>query len=233
MNKKLSVIIPVFNEEHTVGELLWRVAAQNIGDWEKEIVVVDDGSEDKSKVKMKKAKIQFKIQNCTILFHERNQGKGAAIRTALVHATGDYVLIQDADLEYDPADWPVLLAAAEENPGAAIYGSRNLHPERRGYRYYVWGVWLLTKFTNLLFGSKLTDVYTGYKLTPISLLRATDLSSRGFEFEAEVTAKLLKGGIPIKEVPIRYNPRTFAEGKKIRFRDGLKGLWIILKYRFL
>lgn len=229
---KLSVIIPVYNEAKTVEEILRRAAAQDIGAWEKEIIVVDDGSTDGSRDVVRAAKSQGAIQHCTVVLHEKNQGKGMAIRTALRYATGEYVLIQDADLEYDPADWPVLLRAAEQHPEAAIYGSRRLSPRHRRYWRSVFGVWALTKLVNILCGSRLTDVYTGYKLIPSRAVKGLGLASGGFEFEAELTVKLLKNQIPIIEVPIRYYPRTFSDGKKIRWRDGLTGLWTVLKIRF-
>ena len=229
MDKRLTVIIPVYNEEKTIAQVLARVAALNFLGWQKEIIVVDDGSRDNSKVKTQNAKQQYKIQNLQILEHEKNQGKGAAIKTGLKHATGEAVVIQDADLEYDPAEIQSLLS--EFDGRTAIYGSRNLHPERRGYPHYVLGVWLLTQLINLLYRANLTDAYTGYKLFPLSLLKSLDIESHGFEFEAEVTCKILKSGYNIKEVPIRYFPRKFTEGKKIRFEDGLIGIWTILKNR--
>jgi glycosyltransferase involved in cell wall biosynthesis len=231
--RTLSIVIPVYNEDGTVYEALRRVAVQDTGGWEKEIIVVDDGSRDSSKLKVQSAKLQFKIKNLLLLEHGKNLGKGAAIRTALTRVTGDYILIQDADLEYDPADWPILLEAAEANPGAAVYGSRNLKPDRRGYRHFVWGVWFLTALINLLFRARLTDAYTGYKLIPRRARGSFPLISRGFEFEAEVTARLLKRKIMVQEVPIHYYPRKFSEGKKIRWQDGLKGFWTIVKNRVM
>ena len=228
---KLSIIVPVYNEERTVGLALQRLFNLALPGWEKEILVVDDGSTDNSKVQTQKAKFQFQNQNLKLLFHEVNEGKGAAIRTALKEAAGDYVIIQDADAEYDPKDIPVLLAAAQTKNAPVVYGSRNIHPRRTGYPHYVLGVWVLTTLTNILYRSNLTDVYTGYKLFRTSVLRSLNLQSQGFEFEAEVTAKLLKRGIPIVEVAIDYSPRRFAEGKKIRFRDALLGFWTILKNR--
>lgn len=228
----LSIIIPVYNEEATIAEVLGRVAAADTAGWEKEIIAVDDGSADNSNGKIQNAKVRFRIYNCTLLSHPVNCGKGAAIRTGLAAAGGDAVIIQDADLEYDPADWPRMLEEFEKYGGkAAVYGSRELAPERRGYAHYVWGVRILTGIANLLYGARLTDVYTCYKLFPLDVLRRLPLSARGFEFEAEVTARLLRQNTPIVEVPIRYRPRTFSEGKKIRWRDGLIGLWTLCKCR--
>lgn len=229
---RLSIIIPAYNESGTIKQVLDRVADADVLDWEKEIIIVDDGSTDNSKVKMQNAKSQFKIQNLNIIRHEKNLGKGAAIRTALNYATGDYAIIQDADLEYDPAEYKILLEALEPKAGA-IFGSRELSPQRRGYKHYVLGVKILTGFANLLFGSNLTDIYTCYKLISLPLLKSLNLESNGFEIEAEITTKLLRRGIKIKEAPINYSPRRFAEGKKIRALDGFEGIWTILKYKFL
>ena len=232
--KKLSILIPLYNEAGTIGEVLERVAAVPLEGWGKEIIVVDDGSEDNSKIKIQNAKIRLKIQNCIILSHPVNRGKGAAIHTGLEAASGSAVIIQDADLEYDPADWPRMLEEFEKHGGkAAVYGSRELAPEQRGYSHYVLGVRVLTGIANLLYGAHLTDVYTCYKLLPSEVVRGLSLSARGFEFEAEVTARLLKRGIPIREVPVHYRPRTFGEGKKIRVRDGAIGLWTLFRCRML
>jgi glycosyltransferase involved in cell wall biosynthesis len=151
-----------------------------------------------------------------------------AIQTGLKAVSGQAVIIQDADLEYSPADWPRLLKELKSDPGA-VYGSRNINPKKRGYFHYVLGVWLLTKLNNLLFGSRLTDTYTCYKLFPVQVIKSIPLTSHGFEIEAEITAKILKKGLTIKEVPINYSPRKFSQGKKIRFWDGLLGLWTIIK----
>ena len=231
---KISIIVPVYNEARTIGEALRQIHAVDLGAWDKEIIAVDDGSNDDSKREAQSAKQHLKAQNITILSHEVNRGKGAAIRTGLAVAGGDAVVIQDADLEYDPRDIPSMLDAFERaGKRAVIYGSRELTPERRGYTHYVWGVRVLTGIANILFGSRLTDIYTGFKLFPTPLIRSLRLGAAGFEFEAEVTAKLLRRGIGIREVPVHYFPRSFAEGKKIRVRDGVVGLWMLLKCRVI
>lgn len=229
---KLSIIIPVYNEEKTIEAVLNKLAALSLPEWEKEIIVVDDGSKDNSKLKAQSLKLQFKIQNCQIVSHGKNSGKGAAIKTALKYATGDHAIIQDADLEYEPNDIPSLLQVLKEEKAEAIYGSRNLKPKRRGYFLYVLGAGILTWLVNFLYGANLTDLYTGYKLIKTSLLKSLPLECHGFEFEAEITIRLLQKGIKIREVPIHYYPRTFAQGKKIGFCDAVKGFWMILKNRF-
>jgi glycosyltransferase involved in cell wall biosynthesis len=223
----LSIIIPVFNEEETLEEVLNRVSAAPVFDYRKEIIVVDDGSTDGTRELLERLRGKF---NFVHLRHPANFGKGRAIQTGLEKVSGQLVLIQDADLEYNPLNYQDLLKIFKKN-NSVVYGSRNIAPKRRGYFHYVLGVWFLTTFVNLLFGSKLTDVYTCYKLFPADSIRSIPLESNGFEFEAEITAKLLSRGHQIKEVPIDYNPRRFKEGKKIRFKDGLKGLWTILRCR--
>ena len=230
---KLSIIIPVLNEEKTVETVLKKINELVIPEWERQIIVVDDGSQDSSKARVQNAKFQFKIQNLIILAHDTSQGKGAAIKTALGSVTGNYVIIQDADLEYDPQEIPALIKEISDANCSVVYGSRNLHPDRRGYLHYVLGAAFLTWFVNALCHSRLTDAYTGYKLIPTALLRSINLVSRGFEFEAEVTVKILKKGIKIKEIPIRYYPRKFSEGKKIKFTDGFRGLASIIKFYFV
>ncbi|MDP3999752.1 MAG: glycosyltransferase family 2 protein [bacterium] len=220
----LSIIIPVFNEEQTIESILRRVEQINLDNIRKEVIVVDDGSADKTRTLLKGWESKF-----TVLYHERNQGKGSAIKTALSLAHGDYTIIQDADLEYDPKDWPQLLRAIEEEKVAAVYGSRNLGPAKRGYFFFYWGGRLLTRLMNFWFRSQLTDINTGYKLFRTDILKSLNLQSRGFEFCEEVTAKLLKRKYAIKEIPIGYSPRTFTEGKKITSWDGLVGIWTILK----
>ena len=231
MPNKLSILIPAYNEEKTIAHVLDKVMAQNYAGWEKEIIVVDDGSIDNSKVKMQNAKLQLKIQNLLLIQHEKNLGKGAAIRTGLGKISGDAVIVQDADLEYDPADIKLLLDELDHGADV-VFGSRELQPERRGYWHDVLGVRFLTWLVNLFFGAKLTDVYTCYKLFRADVIKDINIESRGFELEMELTVKTLRMGFDIKEVPIHYYPRKFSEGKKIRAKDGLKGIWTLLKYRF-
>ncbi|MFA6106636.1 MAG: glycosyltransferase family 2 protein [Patescibacteria group bacterium] len=224
--KKVSIIIPVFNEEKTLAESLARIFKASVLDYEKEVIIIDDGSSDGSLSILNSLRSKYDF---LLLKHAKNSGKGAAIRVGFKKAGGDIVLIQDADLEYDPNQWQLLLKEFD-NPGvSAVFGSRNIHPKRRGYWHYVFGVKLLTMLTNRLFGSNLTDVYTCYKAFRKSVLDGLDLKADGFEIEAEITVKLLKKGIAIKETPINYFPRKFSEGKKIKFQDGLKGFWMIVK----
>lgn len=225
---KLSIIIPVFNEEKTIKEIIRRVVLAPTLDYQKEIIVINDGSTDKTKKILKELKKEFDF---IFLTHSQNLGKGSAIKTGLKYATGNYAIIQDADLEYNPDDLPKLLKALDKTH-KAIYGSRNLEPREKSYFYCAWGVKFLTFLTNLLFGAKLTDIFTCYKLIPTDLFKSLDLTSSRFEIEAEITAKILKSGYKIKEVAISYFPRSYKEGKKIRIRDGLKSIWIIIKNRF-
>ena len=227
MIQTLSIIVPAYNEESTIEQMLRSLFSLNLVSIKKEIIVIDDGSTDNTHEILKSIKGDF-----IIVTHEHNQGKGAAIQTALAHATGDYVVIQDADLEYDPHDIVRLLEAAEKNPNAAIYGSRNLEKKMRGYFFYYWGGRSLTLLINLLHGTHLSDINTGYKLFPRNVLKKFSLESRGFEFCEEITVKLLRAKVPIIEIPISYHPRPFSEGKKISFKDGLIGIKAILHYTF-
>ena len=225
--KKIFIIVPVYNEEATVMEVIRRLYDADVRGWDREIIIVDDGSRDASRQKI----AEFShAKDLTVIAHDTNQGKGAAIRTGLVAVTGDAVLIQDADLEYDPSDIAGLIAEFDRHGGkAVVYGSRELAPKRKGYPHYVLGVRILTALANFAFGSSLTDIYTGYKLFPASVIKEMPIASAGFEFEAEVTARLLGAGTAIVEVPISYNPRTFKEGKKIGARDGIRGMVTILR----
>lgn len=228
LKKTLSIIIPVFNEEKTIQKILGKIEGVHLPGIKKEVIIVDDGSTDNTKEILKSLK-----NSHLILYHNRNQGKGSAILTALPHAKGDYIIIQDADLEYDPADWPRMLEELEKDKNVgAVYGSRNLENKTRGYFHYYLGGRFLTALINLFFHGNLTDVNTGCKLFRSEALKSLSLKSIGFEFCEEVTIRLLKKGALIKETPIHYYPRTFQEGKKITFRDGLIGVWTIVKNYF-
>ena len=224
---KLSILIPAYNEEKTIADVLDKVLAQNYANWEKEIIVINDASRDTTA-----EKIQPFLNQIKYLRHDYNQGKGAAIKTGLKEAAGEAIVIQDADLEYNPADIQKLLDKFDPNNTPAIYGSRNLGLANTGYSHYVLGAKILTSLVNLFFGQKMTDVYTCYKLIRTDLFRDLNIQSRGFEIEMEITAKILKKKLPITEVAIHYYPRKFSEGKKIRFQDGLKGIWTLLKIKF-
>ncbi len=221
----LSIIVPVHNEAKTLGEVLRRLFALSLGETEKEIIVVNDGSTDATRP----ALAPF-LSRVVYLEHQSRRGKGAAIRAALPRATGELVVVQDGDTEYAPEEIPALLAALRAHPEwAAVYGSRNLARTGRGYSRYILGAWFLTALVNLFFRSKLTDSYTCYKLIRAAALKDLALAGTGFEIEMELTAKLLKRGLGIGEIPISYRPRSFREGKKIRARDGIRGLVVLFR----
>jgi glycosyltransferase involved in cell wall biosynthesis len=224
---KLSVIIPVYNEAATLEEIINQVRATQLVH---EIIVVDDGSSDDSPAILACLQ-QSGRPRLTILSHPRNRGKGAAMRTGLAAVTGDLVLIQDADLEYSPQDYPALLAPFVDPAVEVVYGSRNLQRNPKSSFAFYWGGRLLSWFTNWLYGSRITDEATGYKVIKTKLLRDLGLETDGFEFCPEVTAKLLRRGVRIREVPISYNPRSWTEGKKIQWYDGVIAIWTLIRYR--
>lgn len=225
---KISVLIPAYNEARTIKRCLEAVYTRNL-ERDLELIVVDDGSKDGTY----EAAIAAIKPGSRVIKHENNSGKGSAIRTALAAATGEVVLIQDADLEYDPADYAALLKPIEDGKAEVVYGSRKRGNENgRSYSRYYWGGQLLSWWTNFLYGSSITDEATCYKVFKTSLLRALDLHCRGFEFCPEATAKVLRRGVAIVEVPISYTPRSIQEGKKIRWTDGAVHLWVLLKLRF-
>ena len=216
---KLSVLIPVYNEEATLAEVVRRVAEVDL---EMEIIVVDDCSTDGTPEVLS----SLKQEGLVVLTHDVNRGKGAAIRTALAAASGDAVIIQDADLEYDPADFPRLVAPFVEGRASVVYGVRSLSEQKWLMRL---GNRVLTVVTNVLYGSDLRDMETCYKLISKEIIDQIDLHARGFDIEAEVTAKILKRGHRIHQVPIWYSPRT---EKKLTPLDGLPTLWTLIKLRF-
>jgi len=220
----VSVIVPVYNEVAHVDELLQAIHASPV---KKEIIIVDDGSTDGTREKLQAMPLASDV---TAVFHAKNCGKGAAIRTALQYARGEYVLIQDSDLEYDPQDYPALLQPLEQGRANVVYGVRPDRPER-GLRFFL-GAKLLTHLTNLLYGAGIHDEATCYKVFRRSLIAQIDLRCRRFEFCPEVTAKLCRMGEKIAEVPIAYAPRSAGEGKKIRHADGWLAIWTLLRYRF-
>jgi len=234
---KLSVIMPIYNEASTVREIINRVRKVNL---EKEIIVVDDGSTDGTREILKSVEsLKFKVESkkpetdIKIIYHLQNEGKGAAIRTALEYITGDIVIIQDGDLEYCPEDYFRLVKPIMRGEAEVVYGSRILQKrERTSYWRYYWGGKFLTLMANLLYRANITDEPTCYKVFPAGLLKSLDLKCRRFEFCPEVTAKVCKRGYKIYEVPINCNSRTVEEGKKIKWTDGLVALWILIKYKF-
>jgi glycosyltransferase involved in cell wall biosynthesis len=227
--RKLSVIVPVFNERNTLVEIVRRMRAVDLPEAiEREIIVVDDGSTDGTRDVLN----QIGDSTVRVVMHEANLGKGAAVRTGFAHATGDYVLVQDADLEYDPDDWPKLLNPVVRGKARVVYGSR-FTGERRNMLFLHWiGNRVLSLTTNILYNTTLSDMETCYKLIDRGLANSLDLRAERFDIEPEITAKILKRGIRIYEVPISYTGREFDEGKKITWRDGFAALWTLVRYRF-
>ena len=226
--RKLSVIVPVFNERNTVAEIVRQMRAVDLP-VEREIVIVDDGSGDGTRDVLS----QLADSTVHVVLHPHNRGKGAAIRTGLAQVTGDLVLIQDADIEYDPDDWPKLLAPILKGRAEVVYGSR-FTGERRNMLFLHWiGNRFLSLLTNVLYNTTLSDMETCYKLFDRELIDSIDLRSERFDFEPEITAKILRRGIRIYEVPISYSGREFDEGKKITWRDGVVAVKTLVKYRFL
>jgi len=226
--RKLSVIVPVFNERNTVAEIVRQMRAVDLP-VEREIVIVDDGSGDGTRDVLS----QLADSTVHVVLHPHNRGKGAAIRTGLAQVTGDLVLIQDADLEYDPDDWPKLLAPILKGRAQVVYGSR-FTGERRNMLFLHWiGNRFLSLLTNVLYNTTLSDMETCYKLFDRELIDSIDLGSERFDFEPEITAKILRRGIRIYEVPISYSGREFDEGKKITWRDGVVAVKTLVKYRFV
>ncbi|MEO5954042.1 MAG: glycosyltransferase family 2 protein [Chloroflexia bacterium] len=224
---KISVVIPVYNEQGTIREIVERVNAVPI---DKEIIVVDDYSTDGTSAELKKMEEEGLIR---LFRHAVNQGKGAACRTGISKIEGDVVIIQDADLEYDPSDYPVLLGPIEKGQTKVVYGSRFLGPHKAMYFWHSIGNKLLTLVTNVLYDTTLTDMETCYKVFTKDIARKLKLKSNRWGFDPEITAKMLRMGHRIYEVPISYNGREFDEGKKISWKDGFNIIWVLVKYRFV
>jgi glycosyltransferase involved in cell wall biosynthesis len=231
MSLKLSVIIPVYNEEKTIGAVIGSVQKVALKDIKKEIIVVDDFSTDNTR----KILLGLMDSNLKIFFHQKNQGKGTAIRTGLKHVTGDIILIQDADLEYNPSEYGKLLIPIIDDNKNVVYGTRLeyiKHNVKNMNRLHFIGNVFLTYITNLLYNTKITDMETGYKVFRKDVIDKINIKAKRFDFEPEITAKILKKGYTICEVPITFKARKFNEGKKITWRDGIKALFYLIRYRF-
>lgn len=234
---KISIIIPCFNEEKTIAEMLKRVSSVDFGTTKTEIIVVNDGSTDATESEL--TNIKSKIPHLTVIHHKKNKGKGAAVVTGMKSATGDIIAIQDADLEYDPQFLPKLVKPILEKKAKVVYGTRlkrapNLKKDERNplFLSHYFGNKFLSFVTSVLYGQNITDMETCYKLFPRDALKNIKIKARGFEFEPEITAKLLKKGFHITEIPITTTPRGYGEGKKLHtVRDGIKALWTLVKYR--
>jgi glycosyltransferase involved in cell wall biosynthesis len=226
---KLTVIMPVYNERNTVKEILRRVRAVDLGEITKEIIVVDDGSTDSS-AEILKMEADSTIK---VFHHPKNMGKGAAIRTGLEHMTGDFIVIQDADLEYDPEDYRALLAPMLKKKAEVVYGSRFTGEHRDMLFWHMLGNKLLSLTTNVLYNTTLSDMETCYKMFWRGALEGITIKSNRFNFEPEITAKVLKKKIRVYEVPISYAGREYSEGKKITWKDGLQAFWTLIKFRFV
>lgn len=225
--KKLSILVPVYNEEKTLEQVLEKLNALDLS-CNKEIIIIDDSSADNSRKIMEKFRDRM-----TILFHKENMGKGAAIQTGLGAATGDYVIIQDADLEYNPEDIKKLKECAEREACLAVYGTRNRGIKNKYlYPHFYFGSKILTGMINILYRQNLSDPETCYKLIERNLLKSLVIQENGFGMEIEITAKISKLGVRIREVPIRYEPRSFREGKKITTKDGVWAFYLVWKYLF-
>lgn len=226
--KLLSVVIPVYNEKNTLKDIIKKVEDVDI---KKEIILVDDGSTDGTLEILKelgKEKPYLKIY-----YKDKNKGKGHTLKVGFKHTSGDYVIVQDADLEYDPQEYHKLLRALDEEGVDVVYGSRFSGNYEDMSNLHYFGNKLLTLVTNLFFGVMLTDMETCYKLLPGKFVRKINIKSYRFDFEPEITAKILKAGLRIKEVPITYKGRSFSEGKKITWKDGIAALYTLIKFRFV
>ncbi len=224
---KLSILMPVYNERTTIEEIVKRVLAVDL---EKELIIVDDGSADGTR-EILKEKIE-PLPNVRVFYHDKNRGKGAALRTAKEQITGDIAIVQDADLEYDPNDYHSLIEPIVADRADVVYGSRFLGAKRKFIFWHYVGNRMLTAVTNVIYNKRITDMETCYKVFRAPILKGMTIRADRFDFEPEITAKVFKSRCKFVELPIRYEGREFAEGKKITWRDGFRALWTILKFRF-
>lgn len=227
--KLLSIVIPVYNEKDSIKQILKEI--EKVKDINKEIIIVDDASTDGTTEILKE--IQKNNKDYKIFFKEKNRGKGHTLKVGFSKSKGDYVIVQDADLEYNPSEYHKLIRALNELDADVVYGSRFSGNYEDMSNLHYFGNKFLTLVTNLFFGVMLTDMETCYKLMPGDFIRKIDIKSDRFDFEPEITAKILKAGLVIKEVPISYKGRSFSEGKKITWRDGIWALYTLIKYRFV
>ena len=228
----LTILMPVYNEAKTILEIIRRVEAAKIGDLNKELIIVDDFSQDGTREALKQLAEEGKYK---IYFHSHNMGKGAALRTALTYASGDIIIIQDADLEYDPNEYAELLVPVLEGRADVVYGSRLSGGKTvRAFNYFHYlGNKFLTFLTNILYNTILTDMETCYKVFRADVIKNIQIKSNRFDFEPEITAKILKRKYKLYEMPISYSGRDFDEGKKISWKDGFAAVWALVKYRFV
>lgn len=226
--KLVSIIIPVFNEKNTILKLLKLVENQQIKGWKKEIIIVDDGSTDGTQELLRKVKNKYNV-----ILQRYNRGKGAALIEGFKHAKGEIILIQDADFEYTPNDYEQLISPFTHERVQVVYGSRFLGSHLSTMYLYTIGNKFVTFLTNILYNTNITDMETGYKAFRKSVLNSFTLQSNRFDFEPEFTAKVLKAGYQIYEVPISYFGRKFEEGKKLTWRDGIMAVWTLIKYKFV
>ena len=225
---KLSIIIPIYNEVESIREIITRVQDTKLA-WE--IVLVDDGSMDGTRDLLKELDGK---NNVRVILKDKNEGKGSAVRTGIEAAKGDVLLIQDADLEYDPRDYPTLLKPLKEGIADVVYGSRFLGGPRRVVMFWhMVANYMLTFMTNILYNTILSDMETGYKVFRKEVVEGMTIHAKRFDFEPEFTAKILKRKYRIFEVPITFNPRDYSQGKKIKLKDAFEAVWTLLKYRFV
>jgi glycosyltransferase involved in cell wall biosynthesis len=229
--KKLSVIMPAYNEAKTIAMIVKKVMSTPLKGYLKELVIVDDGSTDGTSDIVKKLKVSYK--NIKFVRRDKNSGKGSAVREGIKHITGDFAVIQDADLEYDPSDYHTLLGPIEKGFADVVYGSRFIGGSHRSFLFWNYVAnKILNIITNILYNTLLTDMETCYKMFKADVLRSLDLRSSGFDIEPEITAKILKKKYRIYEAPINFYGRDYGEGKKIKAIDGFMALWTLVRYRF-